>query len=210
MDKIITEKTIKKFQEHLENEEKSKNTMGKYLHDVREFATTQNGKPVTKEAVIDYKQHLIENGYAARSINSILASLNSLFSLLGWYDCRVKTLKIQRQLFYPEEKELNKAEYERLCQAAQSQHNERLNLILQTICGTGIRVSELPFITVEAVQRGEAIVNCKGKTRIVFLVKPLQKKLLHYILKQKIKYIRLSIHQLILRIWKQERYYLRD
>ncbi len=187
MEKIITEEIIKKFQEHLKSEEKSKNTIDKYLRDVKEFTILQNGKPITKEAVINYKQHLIDNGYAPRSINSILASLNSLFSFLNWLDFRVKTLKIQRQLFYPEEKELNKVEYERLCKAAQNKHNERLNLILQTICGTGIRVSELPFITVEAVQRGKAIVNCKNKTRIIFLVKPLQKKLLSYILKKNIK-----------------------
>ncbi len=124
MQKIITEKTIKKFLAHLKSEEKSKNTVEKYLRDVRGFAIAQNGKPVTKKNVICYKQHLIESGYAIRSVNSILASLNSLFTLLNWHDCRVKTLKVQRQLFCHEEKELNKAEYQRLCQAAQNKHNE--------------------------------------------------------------------------------------
>ena len=187
MERIIIEKTINDFLEHLKSEEKSKNTVEKYLRDVRAFATVQNGEPVTKEAMIGYKQRLIESGYAVRSINSVLASLNSLFSFLGWHDCRVKALKVQRQVFCSEEKELTKAEYECLCRVAQSKRNERLNLILQTICGTGIRVSELPFITAEAVKNGEAIVNCKGKTRTVFLVKPLQKKLLRYISEQKIE-----------------------
>lgn len=187
MERIIIEKTINDFLEHLKSEEKSKNTVEKYLRDVRAFATVQNGEPVTKEAMIGYKQRLIESGYAVRSINSVLASLNSLFSFLGWHDCRVKALKVQRQVFCSEEKELTKAEYECLCRVAQSKHNERLNLILQTICGTGIRVSELPFITAEAVKNGEAIVNCKGKTRTVFLVKPLQKKLLRYISEQKVE-----------------------
>ncbi len=190
MERIIIERTIQDFRAHLKSEEKSQNTVEKYLRDVRAFAAfaaVQNGEAVTKEAVIGYKQHLIESGYAIRSVNSVLASLNSLFLFLGWRDCRVKALKVQRQVFCPEEKELTKAEYERLCRAAQGKHNERLNLILQTICGTGIRVSELPFITVEAVKRGEAVVSLKGKTRTVFLVKPLQKKLLLYIAEQKIK-----------------------
>ena len=117
----------------------------------------------------------------------MLASLNSLFTYLGWHDLKVRTVKVQREIFCPEEKELTKAEYERLCRTAQQRHNQRLNLILQTICGTGIRVSELPFITAEAVRRGEAIVSLKGKTRTVFLVKPLQKKLLRYISEQKIE-----------------------
>ena len=187
MERIITERTIQDFRAHLKSEEKSKNTVEKYLRNVRAFAAALNGETVTKEAVIAYKQKLLDGGYAIRSVNSVLASLNSLFAFLGWHDCRVKALKLQRQVFCPEEKELTKAEYERLCRAAQSKHNERLNLILQTICGTGIRVSELQFITVEAVKNGEAVVSLKGKTRIVFLVKPLQKKLLRYIAEQKIE-----------------------
>ena len=183
----ITSEVLKEFETHLQAEEKSKNTVKKYLRDVRAFSDAQNDKPVTKEAVIAYKQHLIDSGYAIRSVNSVLASLNSLFAFLGWHDCRVKALKVQRQVFCPEEKELSKAEYERLCRTAQQKHNERLHLILQTICGTGIRVSELQFITAEAVKNGEAVVSLKGKTRTVFLVKPLQKKLLRYIAERKIR-----------------------
>lgn len=182
---FLTSKEIERFRNYLREEEKSENTLEKYIRDVTAFFAFCDGT-ITKDSVIAYKQNLIDNGYAVRSINSMLASLNSLFSFLGWYELRVKSLKVQRQVFCPEEKELTKAEYERLCRAAQSKHNERLNLILQTICGTGIRVSELPFITVEAVKNGEAVVSLKGKTRTVFLVKPLQKKLLHYIAEQNI------------------------
>ena len=114
----------------------------------------------------------------------MIASLNSLFSFLGWTDCRVKSIKLQRQIYCPEEKELTKAEYMRLVNTAKQKGNERLNLILQTICGTGIRVSELQYITVEAVKNGEAIVSLKGKTRSVFIVKELKKKLLRYAAEQ--------------------------
>ena len=130
--------------------------------------------------------HLTENDYAPRSINSMLASIHKFFDVLGWADCKVKTVKLQRQVFCSEEKELTKAEYARLCRTAERKHNERLCLILQTICGTGIRVSELQFITVEAVRKGEATVSLKGKTRSIFIVRDLQKKLIRYISEQKI------------------------
>lgn len=184
--RILTKQLIEDFFCYLKSEEKSQNTMEKYLRDVRAFAMYLNGAEVTKETVIVYKGKLFSENYAARSVNSILASLNSLFSFLGWTDCRVKTIKLQRQMYCPEEKELTKAEYMRLVNTAKQKGNERLNLILQTICGTGIRVSELQFITVEAVQCGNAVVSIKGKTRSVFIVKELQKKLLCYVAEQKI------------------------
>ncbi len=187
MERIITERTIQDFEAHLKSDEKSKNTVEKYMRDVTAFVAVLNGEAVTKEAVIAYKQKLLDGGYAIRSVNSVLASLNSLFSFLGWTDCKAKALKLQRQVYCPEEKELTKEEYERLCRTAQEKHNERLSLILQTLCGTGIRVGELHFITVEAVNKGEALVSLKGKTRTIFLVKPLQKKLLRYIAEQKIQ-----------------------
>ncbi|MBS5733900.1 MAG: tyrosine-type recombinase/integrase [Clostridiales bacterium] len=185
--RILTKKLIEDFFCYLKSEEKSQNTMEKYLRDVRAFAMYLNGAEVTKETVIVYKGKLLSENYAARSVNSILASLNSLFSFLGWTDCRVKTIKLQRQMYCPEEKELTKAEYMRLVNTAKQKGNERLNLILQTICGTGIRVSELQFITVEAVKCGKAVVSLKGKTRSVFIVKDLQKKLLRYAAGQKIQ-----------------------
>lgn len=185
--RILTSETIQNFKKYLKEEEKSKNTIEKYMRDVWEFTTYMNGAEITKESVIAYKDKLISKNYAVRSINSMLASLNSLFSFLNWMDCRVKSIKLQRQIYCPEEKELTKAEYMRLVNAAKQKGNERLNLILQTICGTGIRVSELQFITVEAVKRGKAVVSLKGKTRTVFIVKELQKKLLRYVAEQRIQ-----------------------
>lgn len=184
--RIITAKTIAKFKEHLVLEERSEITIEKYIRDVKAFTAYTQNTVVTKETVISYKKHLQET-YAVRSVNSMLASINSLFAFLNWHDLKVKSLKLQQQVFCPEEKELTKAEYARLCRTAERKHNERLNLILQTICGTGIRVSELQFITVEAVKQGEAVVNCKAKTRSVFIVKELKQKLLRYAAEQGIK-----------------------
>lgn len=181
----ITTKDIAGYREHLILEERSVATIQKYIRDIKAFAKYAEG-PVTKETVIAYKKHLQEH-YAVRSVNSMLASINSLFVFLGWHDLKVKALKLQQQVYCPEEKELTKAEYTRLCKAAQRRHNERLNLILQTICGTGIRVSELQYITVETVKHGEAVVNCKAKTRSVFIVKELRQKLLRYAAEQNIK-----------------------
>lgn len=185
-ERILTEKQITKFAAHLKSEEKSKNTLEKYIRDVKAFFACVGKVEITKETVIAYKNSLLSKSYAARSINSMLASINSLLSFLGWTDLKVKSIKLQRQIYCPEEKELTKAEYVRLCKTAEKQHNERLNLILQTICATGIRVSELQYITVEAVKCGETVVSLKGKTRSVFIVKELQKKLLRYAAEQKI------------------------
>lgn len=182
--RILTSKAVQSFKKYLREEEKSANTIEKYLRDVRAFAEYLGGAEVTKEAVIAYKSKLLAESYAVRSINSMLASLNGLFSFLGWTDCRVKSIKLQRQIYCPEEKELTKAEYMRLVNTAKQKGNERLNLILQTICGTGVRVSELQYITVEAVKCGEAIVSLKGKTRTIFIVRELQKKLLRYAAEQ--------------------------
>lgn len=185
-ERILTADIIEDFRKNLELQEKSTSTIEKYIRDVKAFSVYAENAAITKEKVIAYKKYL-GNNYAVRSVNSMLASINSLFSFLGWHDLRVKSLKLQQQVFCPEEKELTKAEYARLCKTAERKHNERLNLILQTICGTGIRVSELQFITVEAVKNGEAIVNCKAKTRAVFIVKELKQKLLRYAAEQNIK-----------------------
>lgn len=183
---IITARMIAEFREHLILEERSEITVEKYIRDVKAFSAYTQNAAITKETVIAYKKHLQEN-YAVRSVNSMLASINSLFAFLGWHDLKVKSLKLQQQVFCPKEKELTKAEYARLCRTAERKHNERLNLILQTICGTGIRVSELQYITVEAAKNGEAVVNCKAKTRSVFIVKELKQKLLRYAAEQNIK-----------------------
>lgn len=186
-ERILTDEKIQEFKVYLQREEKSGNTIEKYMRDIRAFAEFLCGAEIVKELVIRYKDKLISEGYAARSINSMLASLNSFFSFMGWQDCKVKAIKLQRQIYCPEEKELTKAEYVRLINTAKKKGNERLNLLIQTICSTGIRVSELQFITVEAVKRGEAFVSLKGKTRTVFIVKELKKKLLCYAAEQGIK-----------------------
>ena len=179
-ERILTDECIDKFAIYLQNEEKSSNTREKYMRDIKVFAKSIGNTNVTKEAVIEYKSKLLAENYAIRSINSMLASINSLFSFLGWIDCKVKSIKVQRQIFCSEDKELTKKEYIRLVGVAKSRGNERLNLILQTICGTGIRVSELQYITVEAAKNGEAKVLLKGKNRTVLIVSELKKKLLNY------------------------------
>ena len=181
--RVITAKMIAEFKEHLILEERSVATIQKYIRDVKAFMAYAQNSAISKEIVITYKKYLQEN-YAVRSVNSMLASINSFFSLFGWNDLKVKSLKLQQQVFCPEEKELTKGESTRLCRAAERRHNERRNL---TICGTGIRVSELQFITVEAAKCGEAVVRCKGKTRAVFIVRELRQKLLRYAAEQNIK-----------------------
>lgn len=185
-ERILTADIIENFRKNLELQEKSTSTIEKYIRDVKAFSVYAENAAITKEKVIAYKKYL-GNNYAVRSVNSMLASINSLFSFLGWHDLRVKSLKLQQQVFCPEDRELTKAEYARLCKTAKRKKNKRLNLILQTICGTGIRVSELQYITVEAAKQGEAVVNCKAKTRSVFIVKELKQKLLRYAAEQNIK-----------------------
>ena len=186
MERTLTQNKISDFYTWLKSEEKSENTVEKYIRDVTAFMAYLGGETITKDSVIAYKSKLINEDYAVRSINSMLASLNSLFGFLGWVDLKVKSIKLQRQIYCPEEKELTKAEYIRLVNTAKQKGNERLNLLIQTICGTGIRVSELQYITVEAVKCGEAVVSLKGKTRTVFIVKELKQKLLRYAAEQKI------------------------
>lgn len=178
--RIITSASLAAFEKCLRNAEKSRNTVAKYLRDAGRFAAFASGAAVCKDMTVAYKESLEAQGYAVRSINSMLAALNALLDALGWEDCKVKALKRQRQIYRSSERELTRSEYRRLCRAAEKKRNERLNLILQTICGTGIRVSELEYITVEAAKRGEASVSLKGKTRTVFIVPELQRKLLRY------------------------------
>lgn len=186
MERILTGEDIQAFYAWLKAEEKSQNTIEKYARDVATFVKFLGKDNITKEKVIEYKSKLITDDYAVRSINSMLASINSLFAFLGWHELKVKSIKLQRQIYCPEEKELTKAEYLRLVNTAKQKGNERLCLLIQTICSTGIRVSELPYITVEAVRHGAAVVSLKGKTRSVFIVRELQKKLLRYAAEHKI------------------------
>lgn len=184
--RILTTDIIDDFRKNLILQEKSTATIEKYIRDVKAFSVYARGRVITKEMVIAYKNNLQEN-YAIRSVNSMLASINNLFAFLKWFDLKVKSLKLQQQVFCSAEKELTKAEYKRLCQTAKQKNNKRLDLIIQTICATGIRVSELQYITVEAIKRGEAIVNCKAKKRSVFIVKALKQKLLRWAAEQRIK-----------------------
>lgn len=180
MAKIITNSMLEDFENYLRSDEKSEHTVEKYLRDVRAFYEFAGVEEISKSVVIEFKASLVEN-YEVTSANSMIAAVNAFLRFMGWVDCCIKQFKVQRKVFCPEEKELTKAEYIRLVNTAKQKGNERLNLILQTICGTGIRVSELRFITVESVRKGEAIVSCKNKTRTVFIVRELQKKLLNYV-----------------------------
>ena len=184
--KNITEKIVKNFELYLYEEEKSDNTIEKYMRDIRFFRKWLGGKGIDKSIVLAYKKELCEK-YLPASVNSILSSLNALFIYMNWFDLKVKTLKIQRRIFADREKELTKAEYDRLLTAAKNKKNERLYYLMQTIGSTGVRISELKYVTVEAVNAGHAIINCKGKIRQVFLPKQLCKMLKSYINQQHIK-----------------------
>lgn len=182
----ITNEIIRSFNNYLISEEKAEATVGKYLHDICEFRAWLGTQELCKTAVLAYKSHLCEH-YAPASVNSALSSLNCFFNFMEWYDLRVKNLKIQKQLFASADKELTKEEYDRLLRAARQKKNERLYLLMQTICSTGIRVSELRHITIEAIRFGVAEINCKGKRRRVFLPMQLCKMLKQYAKEQKIK-----------------------
>ncbi len=184
--KKITNKLIEEFKTYLIEEEKSDSTLEKYIRDVTVFMNWLENDELTKGKVLEYKKVLIEN-YAPASVNSILSSLNSFFNYNEWHECKVKTLKIQRQIFANKDKELTKPEYERLLKAAQSKKNKRLYYLMQTICSSGLRVSELKYVDVNAVHSGQALINCKGKMRIVILPKELCKMLKGYIKEQGIK-----------------------
>lgn len=177
--KQITVETIEYFKNQLVQDEKSQATIEKYLRDVRKFYNYLEGKEVTKARVIEYKQKLNE-AYEVSSVNSMIVALNCYLKMMGWQDCVVKTLKVQKQAFRNPERELTKEEYMRLLNTARKNNNIRLYLLMQTICSTGIRVSELQYITVEAVAMKRAKVCLKGKTRIILLPKELCRELKCY------------------------------
>ncbi|MDD6483605.1 MAG: tyrosine-type recombinase/integrase [Clostridiales bacterium] len=184
--KNITDETVNNFKMYLYEEERSDSTIEKYMRDIRLFREWLGEKVVNKAAVLEYKKSLCKK-YAPRSVNSVLSSLNALFVFLDRHELKVKTLKIQRQIFADKGKELTKTEYERLLRAAKSKRNERIYYLMQTIGSTGIRISELQYITCEAVNAGQAAINCKGKLRRVFLPKQLCKMLKSYIKRRNIK-----------------------
>ena len=169
---------IENYARHLVNEEKSGLTIQKYLRDIQTFLKFAEKQPITKELTIAYKQDLIARNYAVSSVNSMLAALNGFLDFLGWHDCKIKVVRTQRKVYCAEEKELTKTEYLRLLAASKNQ--PQLNLIIQTICATGIRISELQFFTLEAIKRGEVRVRCKNKTRIIFVPGSLRTRLMNF------------------------------
>ena len=182
---ILTEERIAAYGRNLATEERSPGTLENYLRHVRIFAAWLNGTPATKEQAAGWKEYLISQGYAPTTINSMLAALNGLFRFLGWDECRVKFLKVQRRLFRDASRELTRPEYEHLLETAKERGQDRLVLLMETICSTGIRVSEVCYITVEAAQRGRAEISLKGKIRTILLPRKLCRKLLKYAKKNK-------------------------
>lgn len=182
---IITQKTLDDFRRMLIERERSVHTIQKYIHDVKHMINFLGERALTKELLIEYKTYLTQ-GYSSVSVNSMLAAANSFLGFMGRDDLKLALLKIQRPTFTTGEKELSGEEYSRLINAAQKK-SERLSLIVQTICSTGIRVSELRFITAETVYTGRAEISCKGKRRTVFMPSALQRLLKRYIGKRGIK-----------------------
>lgn len=188
MKKIITEALLEKYSVYLYEEEKSSATIGKYLADLRKLMEYAGGQEITKELMIHYKEHLIhEKQYKSSSINSYLVAANRFFDYMDWYGLNVRTIKVQKTVFVPEDKELTKSDFKKLVTAAQDLGRTKIAMILQTICGTGMRVSEVQFVTVAAVKRGEITVYNKGKERVILIQRSLQMKLLAYIRKHDIQ-----------------------
>ena len=181
----LTPECITAYGRYLKQEEKSTATQEKYLRDITVFVRWLGSSPVTKENVTGWKEHLHSQGYAPTTINSMLAALNGLFRFLGWDECRVKFLKVQRRLFRDAGRELTRPEYEHLLETAKERGQDRLVLLMEAICATGIRVSEVRYITVEAAQRGRAEISLKGKIRTILLPRKLCRKLLKYAKKNK-------------------------
>ena len=185
MRKKITPQNIGAFASYLRNEEREVGTVEAYLRNVRSFASWLGEAPVTKESVMAWKDALAKD-YAPATVNLRLAAVNAFFKFCGWQDCRVKALRLQRRAFRDPDRELTKAEYERLVAAARDSGRTRLALLMETICGTGIRVSEVRYITVEAALAGRTEIALKGKIRTIMLPGKLCRKLLKYARKQKI------------------------
>ena len=183
--KTVTKEEIRQFSDALAEEERSAGTIEKYVRDVRRFAVWLDGEEVSRERTAAWRDGLLERGYAPVTINSMVAAVNQFFTFLGWEDCKVKALKIQRKLFRDDRRELTREEYERLLDAAHGLGRERLALLLETICATGIRVSEVKYITVEAAHAGWAEISLKGKLRTILLPGKLCRKLKKYARQQK-------------------------
>lgn len=178
--KHLTQHAIDQYKQHLIHEEKSSGTVEKYLRDVTAFSHWLSDRPVTREAASAWKSHLSKQGYAPRTINSMVSALNGFFRLMRWDSCCVRFLKIQRQVFRDASRELSRAEYQKLVDTAFQRGNQRIGMAVETIGGTGIRVSELQYITVEAVEAGFARISLKGKVRVILIPRKLRRKLMNY------------------------------
>lgn len=165
---------------HLETEERSPGTIANYLRHLRAFARWLDGAPVEKSSVVRWKTHLLAAGYTPATINGMLASLHSYFHFRGWAHCRVRYLRVQRKLFRADDRALSRADYHKLLRTARARGWRQLALVVETLGATGIRVSELAAITVEAVRRGRADIHLKGKIRTILIPSKLCKKLTHY------------------------------
>ena len=183
---ILTMNQFGLFQQHLAEEERELGTIEKYMREVKKFALWQGRRKVTKETVSEWKEQLRQSGYKPETVNGKLSAVNKFLSCMGWGECCVKYLKIQRRLFRSTGRELTKDEYTRLVETAQSLGKTRLALLIETICATGIRVSEVKYITAEALRAGRADISLKGKIRTVLLPGKLCRKLQKYAKKQKI------------------------
>ena len=184
--RIITAGHLEDFARHLRGEERSAGTVENYLRHAHAFVRWAGRRPVDRELAAAWREHLVGEGYAPASVNAMLAALNGLLGFLGWEDCRVKFLKLQRRLFREPGRELSRGEYQRLLDTAQAQGKVRLALVMEAICATGIRVSEVKYLTIEAAQRGRAEVRLKGKIRTILIPSKLARKLLKYAKGQKI------------------------
>ncbi len=182
----LTEQAFDQFEDYLRHDEREESTIEAYLRSLTRFAEWADGRAVTKELAMEWKTALAEAGYRPISVNAMLAAVNKFFTCMGREDCKVKYLKLQRQMFRKSEKDLSKEEYQRLVQAAHEKGDLRMELILETICATGIRVGELKYITVEAVRAGVAEIALKGKIRTILLPHRLCRKLQKYAKQQKI------------------------
>lgn len=186
MERILTVEMQGLFVVQMHTEGLSEGTVEKYARDVRVFAAWLGGREVTKERAAAWRDALVHQGYAPVTVNSMLAALNAFFRFMNWHDCRVRFLKIQRQVFRDRSRELTEAEYKRLIATARQNGQERLELLLQAIGATGIRVSEVKYLTVEAARQGKAVIALKGKIRTILLPSKLCRMLLKYAGKRKI------------------------
>ena len=173
------------FAVYLRTEERSAGTIEKYMRDVRKFFCWLADKSLEKAQVSAWRAQLLSDGYAPETVNSMIVALNRFLDFIGCSDCRVRTLRIQRKLFRRQERELTRAEYERMVQTAERKGQQRLALLLEAIAATGIRVSEVKYLTVEAARAGRAEIALKGKIRVILLPNKLCRKLLKYAKKQK-------------------------